>query len=218
MKKIGLLAMLLIFALGSLGVGYAHWSETLTISGVVEMGDIDPQFGCVCTNDDDEDDPTGCGSWTKGCNWTGTRRTQDVGDTTASKDGQLLEIEVTNAYPCYYGSTYFEIINFGTVSANLVGLKLVRVSGPWLGNWWPKDVTLVSCTWYYVDADTGWVSTTPWADYDFALHLSELVVPTKVEANEGEIWGDLCIHMGEGAEEFGEYDFTVELIFNNWPY
>lgn len=40
MKKIGILALALIMAVGSLGVGLAHWSGTLDINGTVTMEDF----------------------------------------------------------------------------------------------------------------------------------------------------------------------------------
>jgi hypothetical protein len=40
MKKIGLLAIALILAVGSLGVGLAHWSGSLAINGTVNMEDF----------------------------------------------------------------------------------------------------------------------------------------------------------------------------------
>jgi predicted ribosomally synthesized peptide with SipW-like signal peptide len=44
MKKIGLLCLALVLALGALGVGYAAWTDTITISGTVNTGtlNIDP--------------------------------------------------------------------------------------------------------------------------------------------------------------------------------
>ena len=41
MKKLGLICMSLVLALGALGVGYAMWSDTLTIDGTVTTGDVD---------------------------------------------------------------------------------------------------------------------------------------------------------------------------------
>jgi hypothetical protein len=40
-KKIGLLALALVLALGALGVGYAMWTDTITIHGTVETGSVD---------------------------------------------------------------------------------------------------------------------------------------------------------------------------------
>ena len=233
MKKLGLLLMVLIFVIGGLGVGYATWSETLTISGEVATGDIDPVFVGADSNDAcgfSSNDPTGCGTWdfSSTVTWDGTRRDKDVGCTTASVNSQdptLLGICITNAYPCYYGNAWFEIENQGSVPVNLVGLKLVEISGPTVGRYWVKDIDLVSCNWYYVRLSDGYVSppNTPFTDYDFALHVSNLgPLPIQLDPVEGdlpdtEMFGDLCFHLGQGAEQDADYDFTVELIFNNWP-
>jgi len=41
MKKIGLLCFALVIALGGLGVGYAAWTDTVTINGTVNTGTVD---------------------------------------------------------------------------------------------------------------------------------------------------------------------------------
>jgi len=41
MKKIGLLSLALVLALGTLGVAYAHWTDTITIEGTVNTGSVD---------------------------------------------------------------------------------------------------------------------------------------------------------------------------------
>ena len=41
MKKIGLLALAIVLALGALGVGYAAWTDTITINGTVNTGTLD---------------------------------------------------------------------------------------------------------------------------------------------------------------------------------
>jgi len=40
MKKIGLLAMALIMALGALGIGYAAWTDTINVTGTVHTGTL----------------------------------------------------------------------------------------------------------------------------------------------------------------------------------
>jgi len=40
MKKLGLLAVTLVLALGALGIGYAKWSDTVTINGKVSTGSV----------------------------------------------------------------------------------------------------------------------------------------------------------------------------------
>ena len=41
MRKISILLLVLVLALGSLGVAYARWSDTVLISGTVNTGDVD---------------------------------------------------------------------------------------------------------------------------------------------------------------------------------
>jgi hypothetical protein len=41
MKKIGLISLALVLALGTLGVGYAHWTDTVFIEGTVCTGSVD---------------------------------------------------------------------------------------------------------------------------------------------------------------------------------
>jgi hypothetical protein len=41
MKKIGLLCLALVLALGTLGVGYAMWSDQVTITGTVNTGSVE---------------------------------------------------------------------------------------------------------------------------------------------------------------------------------
>jgi|SRR3989304_3802811 len=44
MKKIALLSLALVMALGTLGVAYAMWYDTVTISGNVQTGTVDIEF------------------------------------------------------------------------------------------------------------------------------------------------------------------------------
>ncbi len=44
MKRIGLISLILVLALGALGVGYAAWTDTITISGTVSTGTLGWEF------------------------------------------------------------------------------------------------------------------------------------------------------------------------------
>jgi len=64
MKKIGLICLALVMALGGLGVGYAMWSDTLTITGNVNTGEVVVEFTSQYDNDDSHQlDPKEAGSW-----------------------------------------------------------------------------------------------------------------------------------------------------------
>jgi len=40
MKKIGLIAIAIVLALGALGIGYAAWTDVITITGSVNTGSV----------------------------------------------------------------------------------------------------------------------------------------------------------------------------------
>ena len=41
MRKLGLLLMILVLALGTLGVGYSAWTDTITVAGTVNTGNVE---------------------------------------------------------------------------------------------------------------------------------------------------------------------------------
>ena len=59
MKRIGLLGLALVLALGALGVGYAHWSDTIFINGTVTTGSLDLVVEALCGTEVYKDLKTG---------------------------------------------------------------------------------------------------------------------------------------------------------------
>ena len=58
MRKIGILCLALVLMLGAVGVGFAKWSDMVTIEGIVETGELKVGIHDVGTNDPgDELDP-----------------------------------------------------------------------------------------------------------------------------------------------------------------
>lgn len=107
MKKIGLIIMVVVLALGALGAGYAAWSQTLTINGAVAMGNLAAQFDqdslTAIYSDDDAaaapDDGTGAITY----------------DTQDANGNDEATITITNAYPGYAGTAVLTVINTGTI-------------------------------------------------------------------------------------------------------
>lgn len=52
MKTIGLLLLAIILAVGAMGIGYAHWSDTVSINGTVETGMV--RVGIVSQESNDD--------------------------------------------------------------------------------------------------------------------------------------------------------------------
>jgi uncharacterized protein YegL len=134
--KIGPVFMISIMVLATVGVSYAHWEETLYVSGIMYTDDIHPYFDNPISNDPCGDfwlDPWEYGVWpnpsTFPDDWQGSRKNKDVGCTNISLISETeLSIEVNDAYPCYYTHLYWEIKNSGSVPVNLVSYKLVNLS------------------------------------------------------------------------------------------
>jgi predicted ribosomally synthesized peptide with SipW-like signal peptide len=96
MKKIGLIALIVVLALGIIGVGYAAWSQTLTATGTVNSGTFKADFTTAVTDDlgtaygTGVVDPKIAGTY-NGTTWSvATSSTQDVGWTTAPQISGLL--------------------------------------------------------------------------------------------------------------------------------
>jgi hypothetical protein len=79
MKKLGLLVLVLVLAVASLGVGYAFWTENLFINATVASGDLDVVFdGSASIVDADG---------------------VALGTITPALDGKTATLSITNAYP-----------------------------------------------------------------------------------------------------------------------
>jgi hypothetical protein len=238
MKKIGLLALALVFALGALGVGYAHWTETLNIKGSVSTGWIDVNFMSQYDNDRDTMiDPTGPGEWDFSgprpewigprldppkhvASTTSTYSTWDQQDRPANTTGNFAEIIITNGYPSYWGSVAWDLKNHGSVPVELWTVTLVKVEGP--STSFDKSKLLTIGTRYYVDADTGRVDETLDAGDDFSFILSahgtEQLDPSTWDP---AVWNttaylDVTVHIEQSAQQKSSYKFSIDYLFANW--
>jgi uncharacterized protein YegL len=180
--RIGPIFMISIMVLATVGVSYAHWEETLYVSGIMYTDDIHPFFRNPISNDpcgsDLMLDPWEYGTWnipsTDYLDWNGGRKIKDVGctDIEILPDSEDTELSITveDAYPCYFSHVYWEIVNDGSVPVNLVSYKLVNLSlvldtdgdgVPNIDIVIPKNRDLVIDTEYYIkwnDAgDSVWI-------------------------------------------------------------
>ena len=234
MKKIGLICLAVVLGLGAMGGALAYWNETLTVSGSVATGELDVQFSEQWSNDDGTQlDPKVMGSWNFLAippEWTGDRYLYDVGKTTCllvpdasgpeMGDNQTMVITVDNAYPCYYGNVAFTIDNIGTIPAHVKSIKLISISkgAATYTLATPRDLT--PCVTWYIDYEVPRVETTSSPGDDFSIHLSGPLAVCETIAVGGALPGDICIHVEEGAAEKTKYDFTIEIVveqFNATP-
>jgi hypothetical protein len=171
MKKIGLLSLAVILALGTLGVGYAMWSDTVLITGTASTGDLDVAFSNQMSNDASSGtdlssgDPAAVGTWTtpdledpSGWTWTGAVQPEGAEKETASIDclidDDTLTVTIDHGYPCYFGGIGFTIDNLGSVPVKILSMKLISVNNNSLrGSLVGADgyVDLTADTQYYVN-------------------------------------------------------------------
>lgn len=113
MKKIGLLSLALVLALGSLGIGYAAWTDTLTITGTVATGDLDWEFAGAPGQSDagvDQNVFFTLESW----NWV--LMDKDVASTSVEfTDNHTLTVTIDNAYPYYANHISFVVHGLGSI-------------------------------------------------------------------------------------------------------
>ena len=116
MKKIWLLCLALVLALGTMGTGLAYWTEVLEITGTVSMGELDAEFSAKSCDDSD-------GAALNGGELTCTL--SDGGDTepgSSPVDMSKCTVTITNAYPGYVATCALTIKNNGTIPAKVAAV------------------------------------------------------------------------------------------------
>jgi len=142
MKKIGLICLAVVLAVGVIGFGYANWSQTLTITEEVNTGDFCVGIRDVGTDDEGPSladggalhpsDPPNDGTEDPGY-------TKNVGSANSvngvykctHEDVDFYEDvteTINNGYPCYRCTITLEFANCGSVPAK--GQSVVRTIPP----------------------------------------------------------------------------------------
>jgi len=241
MKKIGILLFVLVLAMGMMGIGYAMWSEDLTIEGTVYTGEVNVTFSHY-SNDGGEHgtcdaggflvpnfDPKEPGTWNPDTQiWDGEREIKNVASTncelTVVEEIDTLQITLDNAYPCYFGSVLFDIENTGSIPVKVNSVKLVGKSKNGVVTDIDPPIDMVACTWYYVDVegctvrlspDAPPVGSMPNSGEDFALHLSDYDQFVQIDPGFTG-YGDITMHLEQDALMNTTYDAIIEIVVANW--
>ena len=213
MKRIGLLCLALVLALGALGVGYAMWDDTLQIEGEVNTGELSVIFESQYDNDPSDNDPKEAGSWNlTTLEWEGARWDKNVASTTSTFDDKSARIVVTLGYPCYWGSVLWDVHNVGTIPAKLHSVTLTNLSKQLVD--YPMNKALDIDTRYYVDVEQLRVNTVLQAGDDFSFILSAFGCDQIDACELGYL--DVTVHVEQDAEQKITYDFVIDYVFVNW--
>jgi len=117
MKKLGLVLIALVIALGAMGVGYAAWAQNLTITNNVETGYISASFFDASVGTDEYAD------------LEYKIKSDDNRDANGRLLKDVLEVDITDAYPGFNQTIWFRVINNGTVPFYLTPGKVVVNDG-----------------------------------------------------------------------------------------
>ena len=242
MKKIALISLALVLAMGTLGVGYAMWSKSLVINGTVHTGEVNAEF-TVCFTDDDgtpndanidpNDDggpnpfqdphPAPYDHWgfDSSCDPDASqkvppRKDKDVGRSTASistEDAQYASLLIENAYPCYYTTAYYKLVNTGTVPVKIQAVYEHCSVDHWVSyNYNPANPG--AATWEY-HAGSTWYEVTPCVvkaidfdndgDPELNVHVTGIAVGDQID-KDGFVWMDIDVHVKQDAKELAGVD------------
>ena len=124
MNKIVLISLALVLALGSLGVGYALWSDTMYLNGTVQTGTLEweylrtpeapgePPRPPIVTHDDNPLDPPDFLKDVASTSWIYV-------DSDSDGDFDTLELTIDNAYPGYTNHCAFWVHGKGSVPLHI---------------------------------------------------------------------------------------------------
>lgn len=190
-KKLAATFAILMIALGIAGFAYAHWSETLWLSGTVRTGNVCMEWSFFAElppsnlkdldGDNEEDDPVAT------VNWVFVDKDDDGCD-------EGLAIRVNNAYPCLNITGKIDVTNCGTIPVGIAyydynitdphgvagGIELLSVDFYLLdpaGGRHPITEDIEDWILYENQIDPGWSLVC-----EFTIHFTE-ALPEDAEAN-----------------------------------
>jgi hypothetical protein len=198
MKKIALLALALVLALGTLGVAYALWWDDLYVDGQVDTGNINAYWTCYAAWDtESEQAPAGVDKDFSSVSCSVTDAHGNTDDT--------FVITLTNAYPCidYYvvadvhnnGSLPIHVCDFTLDTVDFPGtVDLMKVTSEGSGGTPPATLPVLT-TWSGFEqihpGDTAYVA--------FKVHLTNAALED--EPND---------------QTADDYTFTGKLYYQQW--
>src|SRR3990172_506531 len=203
--------MLLIAGLAVLAIGYGLWSQVLTIRGRINTGNLATAFNRAFTDDDgavnqaplDGNDTGNCPVQAGGgssCDPAASgsdpklRHDKDVGScrATVSTDGLIGTVTKDRAYPGYFCTAWFQVLNSGNVpvriaKASIQGQEVL-----------PNVVTPFDLT------NDG--------QADVAVHLTGFDVCQQIDPSKVALI-DVDQEILQGAPEGRQLSYTAELQF-----
>jgi hypothetical protein len=200
MKKIGLICLALVLALGALGVGYAMWYDEVTIEGSVDtatlrLGIIKAEASSNQTKD--------VATWD--LSFEGAIAPWDCPTPLDAEDFAYEKLVVTlnHTYPCFWLDIEFYVGNAGSIPIHITGIDMIDPTGELTATW--------------TGPSTGYLYRTggdPVEDRVITFYVINLVSSQLHGCIPGK--ADLILHVEQPAEQNHEYHFEFKVIGAQW--
>lgn len=189
---VGVLALLLVLALASVGVGYGLWSDVLRISGIVHTGEVNAHLslGEIIEDEAEGKDVATC-----------TAELQEGPlETDGDRGPDRVLVRIENGYPSYVCQVFVDVTNDGTIPIKVERPNLLSGFVQGVGGWMsgePVTAEMEGC----------------WAE-PLQLHPGE---SSDMYYPECRIW----LHIEQNAEENqnawpNSYEFDAEFMAWQW--
>ncbi len=204
--------MTLVLALGTLGVGYALWSETLVIGGTVDTGEVSVRWVVPFASQDTDKD------WTCDDGFGNIRGPGDnpnakaVGSTTVwIVDDHTVGVILDDVYPSYFNKITLSAENIGTIPVILAGAELTY-SDPDPNN--PGQfltVPMPDQQLVYIPGDDQYGGISNVIEVMWGNNTGAQIDPGD------QIWTDsFSIHILQPAKQGSQYSFTITREAIQW--
>jgi hypothetical protein len=212
-KKLGLISLAMVLALGTLGVGYAHWSDTVYINQTVETGTV--KIGIIkagVTLEQEKDVAT-----VQPLEFLEPVAPWPYDTPVGAEDFAYNKVAVIldNAYPSLWADIAIYVGCVGSVPVHLTGLNIYDPSGELTFEWVdPPPHAANPSGFFYVTGDPDKVEI-------INVVIGNLIHEPPTQLHEGE-WdkADLLFHIKQPAKQNHTYTFEFEITATqyNWPY
>ena len=215
MRKIGVICLSLLLALGLLGVGYAAWTDEIVVTGDVSTGEVKlGVFSCslldsIAPINPGGDFPTTNPDWSiapgfvsppflldKNVAWGECELSDSNGDGV----NDTVTVTFHNTYPCY-----FNVVNFYPYNAGTIPIRINSVLIEWDGG-----SQLITSSPYYVGMDIngdGYDDIEILWGNNFGAELNPGGFPVEVS-----FW----IHVLQEAPQNASLSFTATMMAVQW--
>ena len=211
MKKIGIIALVLVLALGSLGVGYSMWSEQLDIGATVVMAKASLAFDAdeILSYVDNEVD--------KDVGWAEVYYdpASYIVDPHTGKDGyKTLVWVIHKAYPGYQNNlTTVVPHNIGNIPIHISDIILSDASGELTFVWTTPPPTTPALGFFWKDFNGNGLYDDPDEEVINVKIVNFVCIQLEpCESTKGEI----DLEFKQPLEECHTYKFTAQIVGVQW--